>query len=60
MKISTQSKIISIAAGVGTLAISEPVIKGGSLFLALAITAGLWAYFSKKEGDSESNGDKKE
>ena len=60
MKISTQSKMISIAAGVGVFAISAPVIEAGSLLLAPAVTAGLWAYFSKKEGEAERSGQRKD
>lgn len=49
MRISTQNMIISIAAGALTFGISVPMIQIGAFFVAPAVTAILWAHFSKKE-----------
>ncbi len=49
MKIPIQCAVISIAAGLIVWTLSVRVIHDDAFLLAPAVTALLWAYYSKKE-----------
>jgi cytochrome c553 len=46
---------MSIAAGIGVIAVAVPLIDLGAFLLGPAVAAGLWAYFAKESDASNTN-----